>query len=65
LVLAAAERGLGTCWIGWFDEAKIKEVLGVPENMRVVASTPLGYPAEDPAPRDRKSLEEVFSYNQY
>lgn len=65
LVLAAAERGLGTCWIGWFNEAKVREALGVPGNMRIVASTPLGYPAEDPPPRDRKKLEEIFSYNRF
>ena len=43
LMLVATERGLGTCWIGWFNEDKIKKALGVPENIRVVASTPLGY----------------------
>jgi len=65
LILAATERGLGTCWIGWFDESKVKEVLGVPENIRVVASTPLGYPDEAPAARGRKGLEEIISYNRY
>ncbi|MFH1327333.1 MAG: nitroreductase family protein, partial [Candidatus Bathyarchaeota archaeon] len=42
LVLAATNLGLGTCWIGFFDEAKVKQVLGVPENIKVVALTPLG-----------------------
>jgi nitroreductase len=65
LVLAAADRGLGTCWIGWFDEEKVKKALGVPENIRVVASTPLGYPDESPDPRPRKSLDEIVSYNGY
>jgi nitroreductase len=46
LVLAATDLGLGTCWIGMFDEAKVKKLLEVPENVRVVALTPLGYPAE-------------------
>jgi nitroreductase len=46
LVLAATDLGLGTCWIGAFDEAKLKKRLEVPENVRVVALTPLGYPAE-------------------
>lgn len=45
LVLAATNMGLGTCWIGGFDEAKVKRVLGIPEQIRVVALTPLGYPA--------------------
>jgi nitroreductase len=46
LVLAATDLGLGTCWIGMFDEAKVKKLLEVPENVRVVALTSLGYPAE-------------------
>jgi nitroreductase len=46
LVLAATDLGLGTCWIGAFDEAKVKKLLQVPENVKVVALTPLGYPAE-------------------
>ncbi len=59
LVLAATGLGLGTCWISWFDEAKAKRALNVPDDMRVVASTPLGYPAEDPGPRPRKSRAEL------
>ena len=65
LILAATERGLGTCWVGAFREDKIKEVLGIPQNIRVVECIPLGYPAQDPAPRSRKSLEEIFSYNRF
>jgi nitroreductase len=46
LILAATDMELGTCWIGGFDEAKIKKALGIPENIKVVAMTPLGYPAD-------------------
>jgi nitroreductase len=47
LVLAAAAEGLGTCWVaGRLEEASIRQALGVPDNLRVVAITPLGYPAE-------------------
>jgi nitroreductase len=46
LVLAATDKGLGTCWIGGFNEKKVKEILEIPENIRVVALTSLGYPAE-------------------
>jgi nitroreductase len=46
LILAATDLGLGTCWIGAFDEAKVKKLLGIPENVKVVALTPVGYPAE-------------------
>ncbi|BAI61586.1 nitroreductase [Methanocella paludicola SANAE] len=49
LILAAAAEGLGTCWIGgMFDEDSVKRALDIPENMRVVAVTPLGYPEENP-----------------
>jgi nitroreductase len=47
LVLAATSEGLGTCWIGAFDEAKVKKVLEVPKNVKVIALTPVGYPAEE------------------
>ena len=43
LVLMAAELGLGTCWVGVFDEKAVKEALSIPSPMRVVALTPLGY----------------------
>jgi nitroreductase len=46
LILAATDFGLGTCWIGAFDEAKIKKLLDVPANVKVVALTPIGYPAD-------------------
>lgn len=66
LMLAAAEQGLGTCWIGGgFDEAIVKEALGIPEEIRVVALTPLGYPDESPSPRPRRPLEEITSRNQW
>lgn len=65
LILAAADRGLGTCWIGAFDENVARKALGVPENIRVVASTPLGYPDESPNPRPRKSMQEIVCTNKY
>ena len=47
LVLAAAAEGLGTCWVaGRLDEAAIRQALGVPDHLRVVALTPLGFPSE-------------------
>lgn len=60
LVLAAAELGLGTCWIGkHYEEDRVKNLLGIPDNIKVVALTPLGYPDEEPEPRDRKSIQEI------
>jgi len=43
--LAAVELGLGTCWIGAFNEGKVKEILGIPEEVRVVELMPIGYHA--------------------
>jgi len=70
LTLAAAAEGLGTCWIGAFDEAAAKDLLGVPENVRVVAMTPLGWPASDEllCPLDeakRKAEADIFSTDRY
>jgi nitroreductase len=46
--LAAVELGLGSCWIGLFDEKKVREILQIPDEIRVVELMPLGYPS-DPA----------------
>jgi len=65
VTLAAVEEGLGTCWIGSYDEGRMKAALGIPANPRVVAITPLGYPAEDPPARSRKAMKEVVSYDKW
>ena len=67
LMLAATEIGLGTCWIGAFKENLVKGILGIPDNIRVVALTPLGYPgpnAETPK-RGRKSISEIVCFEKY
>ena len=63
LILQAQEEGLGTCWIGSFEEKEVKALLRIPENVKVLALTPLGYPDEEPPSRGRKSLEEIISYD--
>lgn len=66
LVLAAADLGLGTCWIGAFDPAATREVLGIPEEAEPVAFTPLGYPADQPPPaKKRKSLDDLVRHNHW
>jgi len=66
LILEAWELGLGTCWIGSFREEEVKRILGIPDEVRVVALTPLGYPAEEKGPvTRRKPLEEIASYNHW
>ena len=65
LILQAQEEGLGTCWIGSFEEEEVKAILNVPEEVKVLALTPLGYPDEIPRFRGRKSLDEIISYDRY
>ncbi len=65
MTLAAVEEGLGTCWIGAFDEKRVKEILNVPDNVRVVALLPLGYPAAIPRPTSRKSPDEIVMWEKW
>lgn len=65
LILQAQEEGLGTCWIGSFEEEEVKAILNIPKNVKVLALTPLGYPDEIPRFRGRKSLDEIISYDRY
>jgi nitroreductase len=63
--LQAVELGYGTCWIGAFDEAGVKQVLNVPDNKKVVICMTLGRPAGRHVPRGRKRLEEIIHLNQF
>jgi len=65
IILKAYEEGLGTCWLGNFNKDKVKAALGIPDNVSVVAVTPLGYPAESPDARPRVSLDEIVSWDRY
>jgi len=60
IVLAAAEEGLGTCWIAAFDPKAAREVLGLPPDIIPSAFTPLGYPADSAAPKKRRPLSELL-----
>ena len=61
LTLAAAELGLGTCWIGAFDPAAAREILNLPDGVEIVGLTPLGYPdvESNPRVRSRRPLGET------
>jgi nitroreductase len=65
LILAAANLGLGTCWIAAFDPAPTREILGLPDDIEPVALTPLGYPADKPRPKNRKSLANLVKYERW
>lgn len=47
ILLAASNEGLGSCWVGEFDEQKIKTLLRIPKEYRVVALSPIGFPREN------------------
>ncbi len=65
VTLEAHEKGLGTCWIGAFDKAKVGELLKVPPNKEVMACLTLGFPDEDPDARPRKPLEDLIYIDHY
>ena len=64
--LAAVELGLGSCWIGAFDENKVKEILHIPEEIRVVELMPVGYPS-NPAviQKKRLPLDRIVKYEHW
>ncbi|MEM2280653.1 MAG: nitroreductase family protein [Candidatus Bathyarchaeia archaeon] len=73
MVLTATSEGLGTCWVGSFDENQVREMLKIPENYRVVALLALGYPRGKidiqgkilHLIRRRKKLEEIVSFEEF
>lgn len=65
MALTAWDLGIGSCWIGAFDEEKVKKLFDVPDDLRVVSLLALGYPDEKPAAKYRKSLDEIIHYEKY
>ena len=65
IALAAAEEGLGSCIMGWFDERRLKRLLGVPRSRRVLLVVPLGYSTQPLRPKQRHALDDVVGYNEY
>jgi nitroreductase len=66
ITLCAVAEGLGTCWIGAFNEAQAKDILGIPGTIRVVELLPVGYP-KDPSPVEKKRLplDEIVKYERW
>ena len=65
LVLAAEDEGLGSCILGWFDEAAIKKLLGIPDSKRLLLDVVIGYPVKVKRKKIRKTQDKVISYNHY
>jgi nitroreductase len=65
MVVAAWAMGVGSCWIGDFNEEKVKKLLSIPENWNIIALVSFGYPAEKPQPRKKKPVEEIVGFNKF
>jgi nitroreductase len=64
--LAAVEAGLGTCWIGAFNEKKVKEILAIPEDVRVVQMMPIGYPVYvNVGEKNRLNFEKIVKFDHW
>jgi nitroreductase len=63
MALTAWELGVGSCWVGWFDEKKVKSLVGIPPGEEVVALLTLGYAQPTvPHPKQRKALSEIVKF---
>ncbi|MPW26104.1 nitroreductase [Alkalibaculum sp. M08DMB] len=66
MTLAAAEIGLGTCWVCKFNAKECHEILELPENIEVVAILPIGHPSSDKLPeKKRMNLNDMVSFEKY
>jgi len=65
MTLCAADLGLGTCWIGAFDPARLRRILGLPAGIEPLVMTPLGNPAEPVRAKSRRTLEESVRKEQW
>ena len=62
LLLLAVSYGLGTCFVGGFDENEVRKILNLPKNLKPIAIIPVGYPATEPKPPKRISKEEAIEF---
>lgn len=65
MALAATALGLASCWIGAFDQNGVKKILEIPQRYKVVALLPIGYPADLPRAKIRKSLGEIVNWEKF
>lgn len=60
MTLKAVDLGLGSCWVGFVDREKVRELISLDDNYEIIALLPIGYPSYNPAPRPRLSVDEVL-----
>ena len=63
ILLAAHSMGLGTCWVGAFNEDEVKDILKAPEGIKPVAMIPLGYANQTARQRGRRLLNQIVHYD--
>ena len=66
-VLQAEELGLGTCWVGWFNERAVKRILNIPRHKKIDILIALGYGhgEKSPAAHSRRPIDKIASFNSY
>ena len=65
LIMAATDLGLGTCWVAAFNERAARQALGLPDEIEPLIFTPLGYAADKPGKKERKSVAELVRYERW
>lgn len=65
ICLAAASEGLGSCMIGWFNEVKVRNTLGVPDNKRILLVITIGYTDKPLRKKLRKNADKIITRNHY
>lgn len=58
--LAATALGLGTCWVGAFDDDELRKILNAPAHLKPVAIIPLGYPNDEPEEKERRKISDII-----
>ena len=62
ILLCAKNMGIGTCWVGAFDESEVSRILNLPEDLRPVAIIPVGWPDEAHKPQTRRAIDEIATF---
>ena len=65
MTLTAVDEGLGTCWIGLFSQEQVKNILGIPDEYKVVTLFPLGFPKSEAGAKSRKPLDKIVCYESF
>ncbi len=65
LIMAATDAGLGTCWVGQFEKDPARKFLGLPKEVEPILFTPLGYSADEPKEKKRKTVGELVRYEKW